>query len=53
MAEHNIDVDKLVRLKPARTELFFPTTSTLEDEFENETQDEANQCTQRNKEKIC
>ena len=48
MVQHNLEVDKLLRLKPSRTELFYPTMPTLEDEFENETQDEARQREQRN-----
>ena len=48
MAQHNIEVEKLLRLKPARTELFYPTMSTLEEELENETQDEARQREQPN-----
>ena len=48
MAQHNVEVEKLLRLKPARTELFYPAMPTLEDEFENETQDEARQREQRN-----
>ena len=48
MAQHNIEVEKLLRLKPARTELFYPTMPTLEEELENETRDEARQRGQRN-----
>ena len=48
MAQHNLEVDKLLQLKPSRTELFYPTMPTLEDEFENETHDEARQREQRN-----
>ena len=33
MAQHNIEVEKLLRLKPARTELFYPTMPTLEEEL--------------------
>ena len=48
MAQHNIEVEKLLRLKPARTELFYPTMPTLEEELDNETRDEARQREQRN-----
>ena len=48
MAQHNIEVDMLLRLKPARTELFYPTLPTYEDEFKNETNDEARQREQQN-----
>ena len=41
MTQHSLEVDNLLRLKPARTELFYPTMPTIEDEFENETNDEA------------
>ena len=41
IAQHNLEVDKLLRLKPAGTELFYPTMPTLEEEFENEENDEA------------
>ena len=51
MAQHNLEVDKLLRLKPWRRELFYPTMPTLEDEFENETQDEARQREKRNEKK--
>ena len=49
--KHNIEVEKLVRLKPARTELFYPTMPTLEEELDNETRDEARQREQRNEER--
>ena len=48
MAQHNIEVEKLLRLTPARTELFYTTMPTLEEELENETRDEARQREQRN-----
>ena len=48
MAQHKLEVDKLLPLKPARTELFYPTMPTLDDEFENETLDEARQRERRN-----
>ena len=48
MAQHNIEVEKLLRLKPAQTELFYPTMPTLEEKLENETLDEARQREQRN-----
>ena len=43
MAQHNIEVEKLLRLKPARTELFYPTMPTLEEELDNETREESRQ----------
>ena len=49
MARHNLEVNKLLRLKPERAELFYLTMPTLEDEFENETIDEPRQREQRNK----
>ena len=48
MAQHNIEVEKLLRLKPARTELFYPTMPTLEEELDNETREEAKQREQCN-----
>ena len=42
----NDDVKNI--LKPTRTELFYPTMPTLEEQFENETNDEARQREQRN-----
>ena len=48
MAQHNLEVDEMLRLKPARTELFYLTMPTLEEKFENETNDEARQREQRN-----
>ena len=48
MAQHNIEVGKLLRLKPARTELFYPTMPTLEEELDNETREEARQREQCN-----
>ena len=51
MAQHILEVEKLLRLKPARTELFYPTMPKLEDEFEKATLDEARQREQRNEKK--
>ena len=48
IAQHNLEVEKLLRLKPARTELFYPTMPTLEEKFENESLVEARQREQRN-----
>ena len=48
IAQPNLEVEKLLRLKPANAELFYPTKPTLEDQFENETLDEARQREQRN-----
>ena len=49
MAQHNIEVEKLLRLKPARTELFYPTMPTLEEKFENERRSQTARTTQREK----
>ena len=48
MVRDNLVVDKLLRLKPARSELFYPTLPTYEDPFEGETEDEELQREQRN-----
>ena len=48
MARDNLVVDKLLRLKPTRAELFYPTLPTYEDPFEGETEDEERQREQRN-----
>ena len=48
MAQHNIEVEKLLRLKPAWTELFYPTMPTLEEELDNETREASRQREQRN-----
>ena len=48
MARDNIVVDKLLKLKPTRAELFYPTLPTYEDPFEGETEDEERQREQRN-----
>ena len=40
MARDNLIVDKLLRLKPTRAELFYPTLPTYEDPFEGENLDE-------------
>ena len=48
MAQHNIEVEKLLRLKPARTEIFYPTMPRLEEELDNETRGESRQREQRN-----
>ena len=37
MARDNLVVDKILRLKPPRAELFYPTLPTYEDPFESET----------------
>ena len=41
MARDSIEVDKLLKLKPQPTDLFYPTLPTYEEEFEGETDDEA------------
>ena len=48
MARDNLVVDKLLKLKPSRAELFYPTLPTYEDPFEGETVDEERQREQRN-----
>ena len=48
MARDNLVVDKLLKLKPTRAELFYPTLPTYEDAFEGETEDEERQREQRN-----
>ena len=47
MARENLQVDKVLRLKSTRAELFFPTLSTYEEPFEGETNDEERQREQR------
>ena len=48
MARDNLQVDKLLKLKPTREELFYPTLPTYEDALEGETEDEERQREQRN-----
>ena len=48
MARDNLQVDKLLRLKPTRAELFYLTLSTCEEHFKGET-DEDRQREQRKK----
>ena len=48
MARDNIQVDKLLKLKPTRAELFYPILTTYEDALEGETEDEEGQREQRN-----
>ena len=48
MARDNLQVDKLLKLKPARTELPYPTIPTYEEPFDGETVDEERQRDQRN-----
>ena len=48
MARDNLQVDKLMKLKPARTELPYPTIPTYEEPFDGETVDEERQRDQRN-----
>ena len=40
MARDNLQVDKLLKLKPTREELFYPTLPTYEDALERETENE-------------
>ena len=49
MARDSIEVDKLLRLKPQPTDLFYHTLPTNDEEFEGETDDEARNREQRNK----
>ena len=48
MGRDSIEVDKLLKLKPQPTDLFYPTLPTYEEEFEGETEDEARNREQRN-----
>ena len=48
MARDNLQVDKLLKLKPAKTELPYPTLPTYEEPFDGETVDEERQKDQRN-----
>ena len=48
MARDNLQVDKLLNLKPSRTELPYPTLPTYEKPFAGETEDEERQRDQRN-----
>ena len=48
MARDSIEVDKLLKLKPQPTDLFYPTLPTYEEEFEGETEDGARNREQRN-----
>ena len=48
MARDSIEIDKLLKLKPQPTDLFYPTLSTYEEEFEGKTDDEAGNREQRN-----
>ena len=48
MARDNLQVDKLLKLKPTRAELFYPTLPAYEDALEGETEDEERQREQRN-----
>ena len=47
IARDNLVVDKLLRLKPTRAELFYPTLLTYEDPFEGETEDTEDEERQR------
>ena len=51
MARDNLQVDKLLKLKPTRDELFYPTLPSYEEPFEGETGDEERQREQRNEKK--
>ena len=48
MARDSIEVEKLLKLKPQPTDIFFPTLPTYEEEFEGETEDEERNREQRN-----
>ena len=48
MARDSVEVDKLPKLKPQPTDLFYPRVPTYEEEFEGETDDEARNREQRN-----
>ena len=51
MARDNLQVDKLLKLKPTRTELHFPPLPTYEEPFDGEKVDEERQRDQRNEKK--
>ena len=48
MARDNLQADKLLKPKPTRAELFYPTLPTYEDAFDGETEHEERQREQRN-----
>ena len=48
MAGDSIEVDKLLKMKPQPTDLFYPTLPSYEEEFEGEREDEARNREQRN-----
>ena len=48
MARDNLLIDKLLKLKPTRAELFYPTLPIYEEPFEGEPDDEQRQREQRN-----
>ena len=52
MARDNLQVDKLLKLKPTSAELFYPTLPTYEEPFEGETGDEDRQREQRKERKV-
>ena len=47
-ARGNIEVEKLLKLKPQAIDLFYPTFPTYEEEFEGEKEDEVRHREQRN-----
>ena len=52
MAKDNLQVDKLLKLKPTGAQLFYPTLPTYEEPFDGETEDEERQreqCNERRK----
>ena len=48
MARDNLQVDKILTIKPSRTELPYPTLPTYKEPFDGETADEERQRDQRN-----
>ena len=46
-ARDNLQVDQLLRLKPTRAELFYPTLPIYEEQFEGESDDEERQREER------
>ena len=52
MARDNLVVDKLLKLKPTRAEIFYPNLPTYEDAFEGETEDEERQRERNVKRKV-
>ena len=52
MARDNLQVDKLLKLKPTRSELLYPTLPTYEEPLEGKTDNKESQREQRNEHRI-